>query len=308
MHFFRFNPIYQERIWGGRGLERFARSCLPKHGNIGESWEICDRTEANTRVKGGEFDGYSLRELIRNNSNEIMGAGWHPERRFPLLIKWLDSRDRLSLQVHPPLQVAQAHGGEPKTETWYVADAKPHAALFCGLKRGVTRASFEAALRRNAACELVHRFSVEKGDALHVPSGRIHAIDAGCLILEIQQNSDTTYRVYDWGRPRELHIDESLRCIDFNDFEPGPMRASSTERTLSECEHYRLRERALGPGEELAIAAGSPSVLSVVEGSILEAPTQETLITGDNALLPACASFRFKSMAGARILMTDRFV
>lgn len=308
MDFIRFQPIYQERIWGGRAFEKFGRDCLPKHGNIGESWEICDRSEANTRVKGGPLDGYSLRELIRRHGRDIMGPGWHPERRFPILVKWLDSRDRLSLQVHPPQSVADIHGGEAKTETWYVADAEPHAALFCGLKRGATREKFEAALRRNKACEWVHRVGVSKGDALHTPSGRIHAIDAGCLILEIQQNSDTTYRVYDWGRPRQLHIDESLRCIDFNDFEPEPMRAAKQSRVLAECEHYRLREVIVEPRRELRIDAGTATILSIVEGELTEINRGESVFAGENILVPACSAHRFKASGHAQVLLTDRFV
>ena len=306
MHFFRFSPIYQERIWGGRALERFGRECLPKHGNIGESWEICDRTEANTRVKGGEYDGYSLRELIRLYGDKIMGPGWHPERPFPILVKWLDSRDRLSLQVHPPLAVARQHGGEPKTESWYVAEAEPHAGLYCGLKKGVTREHFEAALRRNAASECVHRVKVEKGDVLHTPSGRLHAIDAGCLILEIQQNSDTTYRVYDWGRPRQLQIDESLRCIDFNDCEPQPLRTGNADATLAECENYRLRLIVLGDGQTYVSAEGEPRIISVVEGRLRDAADTGTIVRGENILLPMCSGYRFSADGPAVILVTDR--
>lgn len=307
MDIIRFQPIYQERIWGGRTLERFGRDCFPAHGRIGESWEICDRSDANTRVKVGPLAGYSLRELMRHHGREIMGGAWHPERPFPLLVKWLDSRERLSLQVHPPLAVTEVHGGEPKTETWYVADAEPGAGLFCGLKRGATRERFESALRRNAASELVHRVSVSKGDALHTPSGRIHAIDAGCLILEIQQNSDTTYRVYDWGRPRALHIDESLRCINFEDFEPEPLRASASSRVLVECEYYRLREVVLSAGASLRFEAGAPHILSVVTGSLVLESAPTMIGYGENLLIPASSLAGFVARSDARVLVTDRF-
>lgn len=251
--------------------------------------------------------GYTLRELIRNHPEEIMGPGWHPERPFPILVKWLDSRERLSLQVHPPRSVADLHGGEPKTETWYVADAKPQAGLYCGLKRGVTRESFEAALRKNKAGDLVHRIAVKKGDALHTPSGRLHAIDAGCLILEIQQNSDTTYRVYDWGRPRALHIDESLRCIDFEDFEPEPLRATGESRTLTENEHYRLRVMHLSVGEMLTLPAGKPAILSAVHGSLTETRSGDNMVAGDNLLIPAAIAHTLRANSEATLLITDRF-
>lgn len=307
MIFFRFQPIYQERIWGGRAFERFGRDCLPKHGNIGERWDICDREDANSRVSGGPMEGYTLRELIRHHADEIMGPGWHPERRFPILVKWLDSRERLSLQVHPPRRIADIYGGEPKTETWYVADATPEAGLYCGLKRGVTREMFESALRRNAACELVHRVPVAKGDSLHVESGRLHAIDAGCLILEIQQNSDTTYRVYDWGRHRALHIDESLRCIDFEDFEPSPNRVSPGVGVLTECEHYRIRYVDIRRGGSFSHPVGDPEIFSLVAGSLCVRGSHDIVETGENLLLPASAPLVFEAETDTRLLITDGF-
>lgn len=307
MQVFRFRPIYQERIWGGRAFERFGRKCMPGRGNIGESWEICDREDANTRVFGGDFDGFSLRELIRSHGDKIMGPGWHPERRFPILVKWLDSRERLSLQVHPPLAVTQAHGGEPKTETWYIADATSDAALMCGLKKGVTRETFEAALRRNKACEMVHRFPVAKGDSLHLESGRLHAIDAGCLILEIQQNSDTTYRVYDWGRPRELHIEESLRCIDFSDVEPTPLRTQPGERILADCEHYRLRVLEIPEGTGVPIQSGKPAIISLIEGTLHKTDEDIAYFVGDNLLIPSISTGGLVARTASTILITDNF-
>ena len=144
--------------------------------------------------------------------------------RFPLLCKLLDARERLSLQVHPP---RESSIGEPKTEMWYIASAAPGAELYVGLKQGVTRERFEAAIRAGGVEECFHRIEVRTGDAMFLPSGRVHAIGAGLVIFEIQQNSDTTFRVFDWdrvgldGHPRELHIEESLQSIDFTDVEPS---------------------------------------------------------------------------------------
>jgi len=207
-----FRPLYQERVWGGRNFESKLGRTLPENKVIGESWEVVDRSEAQSVVAEGPHAGKSLRELIREDPVAIMGEGWDPERPFPILVKWLDCQERLSLQVHPPADVAPRLGGEPKTENWYVADATEGAGLIVGLRRGVTREAFEKAIHDSTLESLVHRFPVSAGDSILVQSGRLHAIDAGNLILEIQQNSDTTYRVYDWGRvgldgtPRQLHI------------------------------------------------------------------------------------------------------
>jgi mannose-6-phosphate isomerase len=149
-----------------------------------------------------------------------------------LLLKILDAHDKLSLQVHPPAATAAALGGEPKTEMWYVAEAAPSAGLYIGLKRGVTRAEFERKIQSGTVAECFHRISVRPGDAMFLPSGRVHALGAGLVIFEIQQNSDTTYRVFDWnragldGKPRQLHIPQSLASIDFNDFEPSLLPAT----------------------------------------------------------------------------------
>src|SRR5207302_7774492 len=147
--------------------------------------------------------------------------------RFPLLIKILDAQEKLSLQVHPPAHKAAALGGEPKTEMWYIAEAEPGAELYVGLKQGVTRTEFERKISSGTVAECFHRIAVREGDTMFLPSGRVHALGAGLVIFEIQQNSDTTYRVFDWnrvgldGKPRELHVTESLENIDFEDFEPG---------------------------------------------------------------------------------------
>jgi len=221
-----FQPIFKERIWGGRSLEQLYGKKLP-HGNpIGESWEISDRPGNASVITNGSLAGKDLRWLMENHSVELLGSAHAQSGRFPLLIKILDAREKLSLQVHPPAHKAAALGGEPKSEMWYVADATPGAELYVGLKQGVTRAEFERKIHDGAVADCFHRVSVRSGDAMFLPSGRVHAIGAGLVLFEIQQNSDTTYRVFDWnrvgldGQPRELHVPQSLESIDFNDFEP----------------------------------------------------------------------------------------
>jgi mannose-6-phosphate isomerase len=224
---FTFQPIFKERVWGGREIERLYGKKLPPGAPIGESWEISDRPGDASVIANGPLAGKNLRWLMENQARELLGdAKAAGGNRFPLLCKILDARDELSLQVHPPATKAAELGGEPKTEMWFIADAAPGAELYVGLKHGVTRAEFEGKIRDGSVAECFHRLPVKPGDSMFLPSGRVHAIGAGLVIFEIQQNSDTTYRVFDWnrvgldGRPRELHVAESLASIDFGDFEP----------------------------------------------------------------------------------------
>lgn len=317
--FLRLQPLYQERVWGGRILETALSRALPEGRFIGESWEIVDRPEAQSRVFGGEYDGMSLREAIEKSTGRIMGPTWPAARAFPILVKWLDCRERLSLQVHPPVAVAAVLKGEPKTENWYIAECAPGANLIVGLRRGVTREAFEQALKSQRVEACVHRFPVSRGDSILVHSGQLHAIDGGNLILEIQQNSDTTYRVDDWGRvgldgkPRQLHLEESLRSIRWDDFEPQPIRAENTAATIADAREFRIRRVPLAKGERVCFAAGEQArILSVVAGRVREtlgAHTAEAavLTRGDNSVLPYAGAFCFEALAESMLLITENF-
>lgn len=315
-----FEAIYQERVWGGRALATRLGRLLPSSNPIGESWEIVDRPEAQVKVARGPLAGLTLRQVVERHAAEVLGPSWPAGRPFPILVKWLDCRERLSLQVHPPAAVAGELKGEPKTENWFIASAEPGAALLAGLKRGVTRARFEEVLRSGQPLEpLVHRMPVRPGDSMFVRSGQIHAIDAGNFILEIQQNSDTTYRVNDWGRvgldgkPRSLHIEESLRSIDFNHFEPEPLRAkdlSPDGALLAECEEFRLRQWRLSDGASIAFGSREGCrIVSIVEGSVEAASPHgsEWLRAGDNAIIPFEGGVHLRARPGALVLVTDRF-
>ena len=308
----RFQPLYQERVWGGRAFAATFDRELPSEQPIGESWEVVDRPEAQSIVSGGAHDGVPLRTLIEKYAAEIMGPEWPADRPFPVLVKWLDCRERLSLQVHPPAEIAPELGGEPKTENWYIADTAPGAKLIVGLKQGVTRASFEKAIIEQTVEDAVHSFEVVKGDSILVQSGQVHAIDAGNLILEIQQNSDTTYRVYDWarvgldGKPRQLHVSDSLKCIQWDDFEPIPVRGAPTSAVIAECEEFRIRRVVLAPGEELTFAKDQkPRLLSVVSGRLQVGGA--TLGKGDNALLPYAGDFTAIADEPGIMLVTENF-
>lgn len=232
-----FQPILMQRVWGGRKLATLFSRQLPDTQPYGESWDLTDRPEGCSVVDSGPFKGSTLRELMVSHREALLGQSLPTAAgRFPWLFKILDATDVLSLQVHPPAQRAAELGGEPKTEMWYVVQADPGAVFHAGLKPGVDRARFEQSLANGTVADCFHRIPVKPGDALFLPSGRVHALGAGIVIMEIQQNSDTTYRVHDWdrpgldGRPRPLHVRESLLSIDFGDV--APRLAESAWRTI----------------------------------------------------------------------------
>ncbi len=214
----------------------------------------------------------SLNELWHDHREEIFGSGYTMER-FPLLLKILDAQDDLSIQVHPPEEIAAEMGGEPKTEMWYIAHADPDASIYVGVRKGTTAESFEQAIRDGSSEDMVHRITPKTGDFIQIPSGRLHAIGAGILIYEIQQNSDTTYRVYDWGRvgldgkPRDLHVEESMRCIDFDDVEPSMTEAQGS--LLVDCPYYRVERHRIGIGDVVKNPDPSKfSLVTIVEGEL----------------------------------------
>jgi len=250
-------------MWGGRRLESEFGKKLPAQKRIGESWEIVDRPEAQSIVRDGPLRGKTLHELWTQHRDEIFGRV--PDApRFPLLIKLLDAQEKLSLQVHPPEKIAGKLGGEPKTEFWYVAAADPDAELFLGFREPITRDRFEKALRAGTAADYVHKIRVKPGDAVFLPAGRFHAVGAGNVFIEIQQNSDTTYRVFDWnrvdpttGKPRQLHVVQALECIDFYDVRPTMLEPRSellVRHDLFEVQKWNLRSpRDIAPREQFAI-------------------------------------------------------
>ncbi len=301
-----FRPIFKERIWGGRALERLYRKTLPAKVPIGESWEISDRPGDVSVIADGPLAGKDLRWLMENHREELLGDANAANGRFPLLVKILDAREKLSLQVHPPAHKAAELGGEPKTEAWYIADAAPGAELYVGLKRGVTRSHFEGKIKSGDVADCFHRVPVKAGDTMFLPSGRVHAIGAGLVIFEFQQNSDTTYRVFDWkrvgldGKPRELHVKESLASIDFQDFEPSLVSEKFT--TLQEIKSRHLVKNPLFEIEEfkspwtsvVTTRGGKPRVVAVAEGRLLVRRTTLgshsiglSLSPGEFCLLPA---------------------
>jgi mannose-6-phosphate isomerase len=285
-----FEPLAMERVWGGHRFATLLGKSIPHGASIGELWEMVDRPEAQSVVHNGSLKGKTLHELWTNHRSEIFGArhSADPSPRFPLLIKLLDARERLSVQVHPPVSRAEELGGEPKTECWYFLHAAPGAAIYAGLKQGVTRESFEEALKSGEVEETLHRAPSQTGESIFIPSGRLHAIGEGLVIVEVQQNSDTTYRVFDWnrngldGKPRELHIEQSMASIDFEDFEPALTPASAN--IVADCPYFVVKKHDLPAPQEIP-TEDDFAIITCLSGAIT--CDGVTLKPGGFMLLPA---------------------
>jgi mannose-6-phosphate isomerase len=297
-----FQPTFKERVWGGRELEKLFGKNIPAGKIIGEAWEISDRPNDESIVANGKFAGKNLRWLMENFGSEILGdAKPAIGNRFPLLCKILDARDKLSLQVHPPANKAKELNGEPKTEMWFIADAAPGASLFVGLKKNVTRAEFEKKISDGSVADCFHKIPVRAGDTMFLPSGRVHAIGAGLVIFEIQQNSDTTYRVFDWnrvgldGQSRELHIAQSLASIDFNDFEPKLVEEKFSDnekiksRWLVRDQLFNVEHLEIKNGATTKLKEKKLQIVAIVRGKMEIKSDSENinLSAGQFSLIPA---------------------
>jgi mannose-6-phosphate isomerase len=314
-----FHPLFKERVWGGRTLERLYGKRLPPSVLIGESWEIADRPGDESVIANGPLAGRTLRWLMEQHGGDLLGdAAPAVGDRFPLLCKILDAREKLSLQVHPPLRAQQL--GEPKTEMWYIAAADPGAELYVGLKRGVTRETFEENIRAGCVADCFHRIEVHPGDAMFLPSGRVHAIGAGLVIFEIQQNSDTTFRVYDWdrlgldGMPRDLHVRESLASIDFADVEPSLVAGDAapsgnfTTRPLVRDALFNVSLMRATAKDVLTLPPGRLRVVAVTERQLVVngGGVGTALTAGQFCMIPAAAdNVSLKAQAGSRFLVVE---
>lgn len=295
----RFEPIFRRYLWGGRRLATQLGKQLGEGEDYAESWEVVDRGNDQSRVTTGPLKGTSLKELVHQMGTELLGKH-HPQTRFPLLFKFLDCQQKLSVQVHP--DDARALLLDPpdlgKTEAWVVLDSEPDSEIYAGLKLGFDRHALEREVQRGTSELCLHRFHPAPGDCIFIPAGTVHALGTGLLVAEIQQASDTTWRLHDWnridaqGRPRKLHIKEALEAIDYDRGPVTPQEPLATERKhverLVECEKFVLdRWRFASPkelgGDErfhlLVVLSGAVRV----EGDLAEEP----LSRGQTMLLPA---------------------
>ncbi|MEM1165593.1 MAG: type I phosphomannose isomerase catalytic subunit [Planctomycetota bacterium] len=300
-----FAPILKEKVWGGRRLETLGKP-LPDGTSVGESWELADLDTTSASGGGGDaahsvvargpHAGRTLRDLVASAPGAVLGSGDASAGAFPLLIKFLDANQNLSVQVHPSPAYAASHAGAHlKTESWYIVDAEPGAVIYKGVREGVSREQFAAAIEAGAVEDLLIAVPVRRGDFHHLPSGTCHALGGGILVAEVQTPSDTTFRVYDWGREgRELHIEPSLACIEFGPparLEPIRARDGARRTPLEANEFYELAELRFEAGETETIS--SPGIATVrmhLEGrGVLVSDDNESLeLTGGvTVLLPA---------------------
>jgi len=241
-----FRPVYKDYLWGGtRIASRFGRAGTPVP--CAESWEVSSHEDGMSVVESGPFEGRTLASLCSEFGAALVGSWAEDPAVFPVIVKLIDAEKRLSVQVHPSEESAARFGGDPKTEMWYFAEAPEGAAVCAGLKKGVTPRVFADAVKEKAVASLLRTVPAEEGKALFIPGGMVHAICEGCLVVEVQQRSNTTYRVYDWdrtgpdGRPRELHVARAVEAIEWH----APPMQLSTPYAMPAGAPGNLRERVL---------------------------------------------------------------
>ena len=295
----KFHPVYKDYPWGGSRIPETYHRAVPE-GVYAESWEIADRNDGMSLASNGSLAGMTFREILQANPTEIMGSNISGTK-FPLLIKLIDAKQKLSVQVHPNDETAAQFGGEAKTEMWYMLGDNP-TQVYCGLNDGVTRESFQQAVTDGTSGDTMHPVPVKKNSVVFVRGGRIHAIDEDCLILEIQQNSNTTYRIYDWGRmgndgkPRDLHLDQAIEVINWDDHESPLVEPTVLIDTdgfqcleVLRCDYFRLEKLTFTPSVEVPLDGKTFHALFVEEGNtqIHWDGGSETAMAGESVLIPA---------------------
>ncbi|CAN5799127.1 mannose-6-phosphate isomerase, class I [soil metagenome] len=329
-------PILHEKVWGGDRLRKFGKAVAPG-ARVGESWEVADMAgtsatgagggAARSVIENGPLKGKTLHDAVVERAGEVLGrstragdsGGGVAPAAFPLLVKFLDAREDLSVQVHPSPEYAAAHAGAHlKTECWYILDAAPGSRIYKGVKSGVTRSAFERALGAGGGAgvvELLARVPAVVGECHNLPSGTVHALGGGVLVAEVQTPSDTTFRVHDWGRSgRALHVQEALECIEFAAAPPATRGVRSSQEdwsrlvtteffTLDECV---LGEDGVGVGERGCVlmvveGAGGIGGAALVRGA--DPGDRIELATGRSVVVPAAAARAWRiTGAGARVL------
>jgi mannose-6-phosphate isomerase len=298
----RLQPLYKQRPWGGRRLSKLWSRPSGNTTGWAESWEVVDLGEDQSRVLGGPFDGQRLRDLVREHPEELLGrhaaAG-----QFPLLFKFLDAAETLSVQVHPNDEQAARMFAEQrgKSEAWVVLAADPQSQLFVGLKSGVDRETLKSLLADGSIADGLHSFPARVGDVISVPAGTVHAIGAGVSLAEIQQSSDLTLRLFDWnrrdarGQGRLLHVEAALECINFGQGSVQPLQQHELKRESPNCEvlienqHFSWRRHRLPVGKHLLTSSDCCRILALISGraNVISVTATEELLPGDCLLIPA---------------------
>lgn len=294
-------PAFKDYIWGGTRLrDDFGKKCdLPK---IAESWELSCHKDGMSVIANGEFKGLTLSEFIQKEGKDVLGSSCGKFEDFPILIKLIDAKDNLSVQVHPDNEYAQRVEGEyGKTEMWYIVDCDDGAELLYGFKKEISKEEFKERIENNTLLEVTNSVPVKKGDVFFIRSGTLHAIGKGILIAEIQQNSNTTYRIYDYGRvgndgkPRQLHIDKALDVTNLCPAKPYPVsepvqKDGYTEKLLSSCEYFTVYGMDIDGCASLAADSSSFVHILVLDGeAVLSADNADDikLVKGSSVFIPA---------------------
>jgi mannose-6-phosphate isomerase len=298
----RFEPILRELIWGGRRLGTVLHKPIGAASDYAESWELSDYHDQVSVVTDGPLAGTSLRDLVRSRPLELLGAAVGPREMFPLLVKFIDANQDLSVQVHPDDEKGRRLANDSgKTEAWVIVAADPGSVIYAGLKPGVGPDQFRRAIQSGEVEPLLHRFPARPGDSILIEAGTVHAIGAGVLLAEIQQMSDATFRVFDWnrvgadGKPRELHIEQAMESIDFH---RGPVNPISpyVEKLDDAGHRERLARSSFFALERLTIrqtmTVGQPDRFTILmgldgRGDIFHGGKWVPLDFGRTALLPA---------------------
>jgi mannose-6-phosphate isomerase len=296
-------PIFEYRLWGGRRLGNLFNVPLPGDGPIGEAWILSDRDVHQSRVSNGPLSGWTIGQVLEQFPEQLLGKQAQRFRRFPLLLKFLDARKMVSVQVHP----SDAHpellpaGETGKTEAWVVLEAGTESRIYAGLKPGTTADKLRRALANGTVADDLACFTPKPGDAVFLPAGTVHSLGGDVVVFEIQQNSDVTFRLYDWGhvdaktgQPRALQVDQAIACIDFAKGAVGLVTplveetAPVVRERLFECEHFELW-RLRGELPFTVGAAGEPRVLVCIEGAgnVEHGGAAYAVGKGDVWLLPA---------------------
>lgn len=326
----KFEPRFVPKIWGGQSLARVVGKRLPADQAIGESWELydfppgvvgADARQAgddpngwtSSKIANGPFAGRTLHDLMALDTAALLGdvkpVATSAGPQFPLLIKFLDARQDLSVQVHPPESYAKTHPGAAlKNECWYVLAHDQGARILIGTKPGTTRQAFEESIRKGECEQLINAVKVNDGDTYYLPSGTVHALGAGIVVAEVQTPSDTTYRVFDFnriepatGKPRALHVEQALYCIDFqSDATKNFVPAGSGDAIVTDAPQFTLRRKSLRAAERAEVTAGEMRVLIVIddEGSVGPEPVKK----GDTILIPASVTTTIEATSNLRWL------
>ena len=296
----QFHPVIRRYLWGGRRLGDVLQKPIGDGDDYAESWEVVDHGNDQTTVRDGPFEGKSLRQIVQDFGPELFGRH-APQPQFPLLFKFLDANQNLSVQVHPNDQ--QAARLDPpdlgKTEAWLILASEPGSRVYAGLKRGFDRAAFEREISRGTTELCLHSFEPQVGDCVFIPAGTVHALGKGLLVAEIQQASDTTFRLFDWnrvdkdGRPRDLHTEQALDVIDFDRGPVKPLQPQQTDRPEVECLVANAKFVMDRWTVEVPMELETDQrfhILTVLGGQLsCSSPDWEgTLNFGETLLIPAC--------------------